>query len=57
MMKPNYYWDFPLANYDDSKEDRDNKIDAQFEEVRRIRKNQKTYKKQAEQVAAKYGNM
>lgn len=45
MMKPNYIWDFPLTRYDESKEDRRAKIDDEFEEVKRIRKNQKTYKK------------
>ena len=28
MMKPNYYWDFPLAKYDDSAHTRRDKIDA-----------------------------
>jgi hypothetical protein len=45
MMKPNYYWDFPLSKYEASKEVRREKIDQEFEEVKRIRKNQKTYKK------------
>lgn len=27
MMKPNYYWDFPLYRYDESKESRKIKID------------------------------
>jgi len=27
MMKPNYYWDFPLSRYDDSKELRKAKIE------------------------------
>jgi len=44
-MKPNYYWDFPLSKYDNSKESRRDNIDKEFEEVKRIRKNQKTYKK------------
>jgi hypothetical protein len=39
MMKPNYYWDFPLSNYDDNKESRRDKIDLEFEKVKEIRKN------------------
>ena len=27
MMKPNYYWDFPLSKYDESKESRKNKVE------------------------------
>lgn len=47
MMKPNYYWNFPLTKFDSAKETetRRDKIENQFAEVRRIRKNQKTYKK------------
>lgn len=56
MLKTNYYWDFPLSHYASFAEARHNQIQETLQEVRVERDQDRTYKKQAQLAAMRYGN-
>mmetsp|Transcript_7833 Transcript_7833/g.12137 ORF Transcript_7833/g.12137 Transcript_7833/m.12137 type:complete len:121 (-) Transcript_7833:526-888(-) len=57
MLRPNYLWDFPLSQHRSEIDRRQGKILNALSDVRQDRDSDRTYKKQAQIAAMKYGNM
>ena len=56
MLRPSYLWDFPLSQHRSEIDRRQDEIQKQLMEVRVERDTDRTYKKQAQIAAMKYGN-
>jgi hypothetical protein len=57
MLKPFYYWDFPLSNHQSFAKVRIGNVMNELKSIRNERDNDKTYKKLRENANKKYGNM
>ncbi len=57
MLRPNYQWDFPLSQHRSEIDRRQGKILNTLQDVRQDRDSDRTYKKQAQIAAMRYGNM
>lgn len=57
MLKPNYYWDFPLNQYHAETRERQSNVLGSLVEIREEREKDKTYKKQKEVAHRKYGHL